>query len=49
MPAWMQADGAWIAFAVTLITLLAAIVMHRVILKVLRAPPPETSEETENH
>ena len=49
MPAWMFADGAWIAFAVTLITIVAAIVMHRVILKVLRAPPPESSEESENH
>lgn len=49
MPAWMFADGAWIAFAVTAITIVAAIVMHRVILKVLHTPPPDSPEEPDKN
>ena len=44
MPAWMSGDGAWIAFGVTAVTLVMAVVMHRVIVRVLKSPPPDTEE-----
>lgn len=49
MPAWMQADGAWIAWGVTAITIIAAIIMHRVIRKVLRTPPPDSPEDLDRN
>jgi len=45
MNAILHDEGAWIALGVTLITLIAAVVMHRVFVKILRTPPPD---ETEN-
>ena len=36
-----QDEGTWIALGVTLITLVAAVVMHRVFVKILKQPAPE--------
>jgi len=42
--AWLQADGAGIALGISALFLVAAVVMHRVIRKVLMTPaPPDTS------
>ncbi len=49
MPAWLQADGAWIAILVTLITIAMALGMHQAIRKVLRAPQPESDRPTNEH
>ena len=46
MPAWLQNDGAWIALGVSALFIVAGVVMHRVIKKVLQAPQPE---ETQKH
>ena len=40
-----QDEGVWIALGVTLITLVAAVVMHRVIKKILKGPPPDQREQ----
>ena len=40
-----QDEGVWIALGVTLITLVAAVVMHRVFVKILKHPAPEQREE----
>ena len=40
-----QDEGVWIALGVTLITLVAAVVMHRVFVKILKQPTPEQREE----
>ena len=40
-----QGEGVWIALGVTLITLVAAVVMHRVFVKILKQPAPEQREE----
>ena len=40
-----QDEGTWIALGVTLITLVAAVVMHRVFVKILKQPAPEQREE----
>ena len=39
LPAWLQNEGAWIAVGVSGLFVLAALVMHRVIVKVLKQPP----------
>ncbi len=39
LPAWLQNEGAWIAIGVSLLFVVAALVMHRVIVKVLKQPP----------
>ncbi|WP_234267184.1 hypothetical protein [Hydrogenophaga sp. NFH-34] len=41
MPAWLNNEGAWIALGVSALFIVAGVVMHRVIKKVLHAPPPE--------
>ncbi|WP_284309322.1 hypothetical protein [Hydrogenophaga electricum] len=41
MPAWLNNEGAWIALGVSALFIVAGVVMHRVIKKVLQAPPPE--------
>ena len=46
MPAWLQNEGAWIAIGVSLLFIVAGVVMHRVIVKVLKAPAPK---ETDTH
>ena len=43
-PLW-QDEGTWIALGVTALTLVAAFVMHRVFVKILRAPPPDEGKE----
>ena len=40
-----QDEGTWIALGVTLITLVAAVVMHRVFVKILKQPPPDQREQ----
>ena len=46
MPVWLQNDGAWIALGVSLLFVVAGVVMHRVIKKVLQTPSPK---ETPTH
>jgi hypothetical protein len=46
LPVWMQNEGAWIAIGVSLLFVVAGVVMHQVIKKVLQAPP---TQETETH
>ena len=40
-----QGEGVWSALGVTLITLVAAVVMHRFFVKILKQPAPEQREE----
>ena len=40
MPVWLQNEGAWIAIGVSLLFIVAGVVMHRVVKKVLQAPLP---------
>jgi hypothetical protein len=47
MPVWLQNEGAWIAIGVSLLFIVAGVVMHRVIRKVLQAPPPPESRSHE--
>lgn len=50
MPVWLQNDGAWIAIGVSLLFVIAGVVMHRVFMRILRAPAPtEKSTETDIH
>lgn len=42
MPASLWSDsGTWIALGVSVLTLVVAWAMHRAIVKVLKAPPPD--------
>mgnify|MGYP003535996698 FL=1 len=47
MPVWLQNEGAWIAIGVSLLFIVAGVVMHRVIKKVLQTPPPQKTETHE--
>ena len=47
MPVWLQNEGAWIALGISTLFIVAGVVMHRVIKKVLQAPQPETSQKHE--
>ncbi|WP_168708580.1 hypothetical protein [Hydrogenophaga sp. PAMC20947] len=38
LPAWLQNEGAWIAMGVSVLFVVAALVMHRVVVKVLKQP-----------
>jgi hypothetical protein len=51
LPVWLQNEGAWIAIGISLLFVVAAFVMHRVFLRVLRAPPApsEKPSETDTH
>ncbi|MDG5978035.1 hypothetical protein H010_22466 [Hydrogenophaga taeniospiralis CCUG 15921] len=52
MPVWLQNEGAWIAIGISVLFVVAGLVMHRVFLRVLRAPAPTPSEnpsETDSH
>jgi len=40
MPVWLQNEGAWIAIGVSVVFLIAAVVMHRVVMRVLKSPNP---------
>ena len=46
MPVWLQNEGAWIALAVSLLFIVAGVAMHRVIKKVLQAPPAQKEEDS---
>jgi NhaP-type Na+/H+ or K+/H+ antiporter len=41
MSAIWHDEGTWIALGVTLITVVVALAMHRVFVKILRSPPPD--------
>jgi hypothetical protein len=43
MPVWLQDLGAWIAIGVSLLFLVAAFLMHRIILRVLKGEGPQSS------
>ena len=43
-PVWMQNEGAWIAIGISLLFIVAGVVMHRVIKKVLQSPPPQENK-----
>lgn len=47
MPVWLQNEGAWIAIGVSVLFVVAGVVMHRVIKKVLQIPQPEKSNQHE--
>jgi hypothetical protein len=47
MPVWLQSEGAWIALGVSVLFIIAGVVMHRVIKKVLQTPQPEESQKHE--
>ena len=40
-----QDEGIWIALGVSALFLVAALVMHRVFMKILRSRPPDEREE----
>ncbi|MDO5289606.1 MAG: hypothetical protein Q4F13_08235 [Pseudomonadota bacterium] len=40
-----QDEGVWIALGVTLISLVAAFVMHRIFIKILKQPAPDERKE----
>ncbi|HMN92892.1 MAG TPA: hypothetical protein PKC60_06630 [Hydrogenophaga sp.] len=46
MPVWLQNEAAWIAIGVSGLFMVAAVVMHHVIVKVLKTPAPK---ETDSH
>lgn len=45
-PLWSD-SGTWIAVGVTVISIVAAVVMHRVFIKVLQQPPTKPTQSTE--
>ena len=45
MRALWHDEGLWIALGVTLVTLAAALLMHRVFVKILKQPAPDKREE----
>lgn len=55
LPPLLQNEGAWIAIGVSLVFVIAALVMHRVVVKVLKSPAndqrsgPQLSEESRPH
>jgi peptidoglycan/LPS O-acetylase OafA/YrhL len=56
LPPWLQDEGAWIAIGVSVLFVIAAFVMHRVVLKVLKTPegrasggPTSPEESRSNH
>ena len=40
-----QDEGTWIALGVSALFLVAALVMHRVFMKILKGPPPDQREQ----
>jgi peptidoglycan/LPS O-acetylase OafA/YrhL len=51
LPPWLQNEGAWIALGVSLFFVIVGWVMHRVVVKVLKAPAhdaPHASPSTPN-
>jgi hypothetical protein len=49
LPPWLQNEGAWIALGVSLVFLVAALVMHRVVVRVLKNPSGGASEGPSSH
>ncbi len=47
MPVWLQNEGAWIALGISALFIVAGVVMHRVIKKVLQTPQSEESQKHE--
>ncbi|MBW8314773.1 MAG: hypothetical protein K0M73_07800 [Hydrogenophaga sp.] len=47
LPVWLQNEGAWIAIGISLLFIVAGVVMHRVIKKVLHTPPPQENKTHE--
>ncbi|MEY4979585.1 MAG: hypothetical protein RLZZ352_1855 [Pseudomonadota bacterium] len=47
MPVWLHNEGAWIALGVSALFIVAGVVMHRVVKKVLQTPPPEKAQKHE--
>ena len=45
MSAIWHDSGTWIALGVTLVTLVAAVAMHRIFVKILKEPAPEEREQ----
>lgn len=45
-PLWSD-SGTWIALGVTAISIVAAVVMHRVFIKILQQPPAKPTQSTE--
>ena len=46
LPAWLQNEGAWIAIGVSLVFVIAALVMHRVVVNVLKGPVDKPSADS---
>ncbi|HQZ57317.1 MAG TPA: hypothetical protein PLJ06_09240 [Ottowia sp.] len=40
-----QDEGTWIALGISALFLVAALVMHRVFVKILKNPPPDQRKE----
>lgn len=47
MPVWLQNEGAWIALGVSVLFIVAGVVMHRVIVRVLKTPSPKEADSHE--
>ncbi|MEZ5644857.1 MAG: hypothetical protein R3E94_08650 [Burkholderiaceae bacterium] len=47
MPVWLQNTEAWLAIGISLLFVVAGVVMHRVIKKVLRSSPPKEASHHE--
>ncbi|MEZ5707620.1 MAG: hypothetical protein R3E56_21740 [Burkholderiaceae bacterium] len=46
LPPWLQNEGAWIALGVSLVFVIAGWVMHRLVVRVLKAPADSALPET---
>ena len=40
-----QDEGVWIALGVSLVTLVVALAMRRIFIKILKEPPPDKREQ----
>ena len=49
LPPWLQNEGAWIALGVSLVFVVAALVMHRVVVRVLKTPSDDASQDPPPH
>jgi hypothetical protein len=49
LPPWLQNEGAWIALGVSLVFVVAALVMHRVVVHVLKTPSDDASQDPTPH
>ena len=49
MPPVLQNEGAWIAIGVSLVFVIAALVMHRVVVRVLKTPSDDASQDPTSH